>query len=152
PRHGWGLYYMMTGHRHNRPDLDAPPTPDDFPGLGALVMKLTPERRDLPAAVTLPRWNRFLDLPTDYAGQQGGVLGSSCDPWLVRAGADGQTFHPEALELPLDVPAGRLGERRRLLATVDRAVAEWAEAGQAHDALRGQAYELLGSGAMRRAF
>ena len=25
PRHGWGLYYMLTGRRHNRPDLDAPP-------------------------------------------------------------------------------------------------------------------------------
>ncbi|RLT10663.1 MAG: DUF1501 domain-containing protein, partial [Planctomycetota bacterium] len=32
PRHGWGLYYMLTGQKHSRPDLDAPPTPDDFPG------------------------------------------------------------------------------------------------------------------------
>src|SRR6516162_10955198 len=56
PRHGWGLYYMLTGRRHNRPDLDAPPTPDDFPGLGALVTKLAGRRRPVPPAVTLPRW------------------------------------------------------------------------------------------------
>jgi hypothetical protein len=68
PRHGWGLYYMLTGKRHSRPDLDAPPTPDDFPGLGALVSKLgTRRKQTAPVAVTLPRWNRFLDLPNDYA-------------------------------------------------------------------------------------
>ncbi len=50
PRHGWGLYYMLTGRRHNRPDLDAPPTPDDFPGLGALVNKLGRRRGPFPAA------------------------------------------------------------------------------------------------------
>ena len=83
PRHGWGLYYMLTGRRHNRPDLDAPPTPDDFPGLGGLVAKLGRHRRELPPAVTLPRWNRFLDLPNDYAGEKAGFLGSAYDPWLV---------------------------------------------------------------------
>ena len=71
PRHGWGLYYMLTGKRHSRPDLDAPPTPDDFPGLGALASKLGARRkRTAPIAVTLPRWNRFLDVPNDYAGEK----------------------------------------------------------------------------------
>ena len=50
PRHGWGLYYMLTGRRHNRPDLDAPPTPDDFPGVGALVAHATRARRGAPRA------------------------------------------------------------------------------------------------------
>jgi hypothetical protein len=109
PRHGWGLYYMLTGKRHSRPDLDAPPTPDDFPGLGALVSKLGAKRkRSAPVAVTLPRWNRFLDLPNDYAGEKAGFLGSGHDPWLVRALADGQSFSLSELELPLDVPPGRL--------------------------------------------
>jgi hypothetical protein len=69
PRHGWGLYYMLTGRRHSRPDLDAPPTPDDHPGLGALVSRLHPRRTGVPPAITVPRWNRFLDLPNDYAGE-----------------------------------------------------------------------------------
>ncbi len=152
PRHGWGLYYMLTGHRHNRPDLDAPPTPDDFPGLGALVTKLAPPRPGLPSAVTLPRWNRFNDLPHSYAGEKAGFVGSAFDPWLVRAEGDGQTFRPQGLELPLDVPAGRLGERRDLLAAVDRGIASWGEAAREHDALRDSACDLLTSSAVRRAF
>jgi hypothetical protein len=152
PRHGWGLYYTLTGHRHNRPDLDAPPTPDDFPGPGALVNRLAPRQGGLPAAVTLPRWNRFLDLPNDYAGERAGFLGSAFDPWLVRADRGGHSFLPQGLELPVDVPVGRLSERRKLLAAVDRGIARWGEAVQTHDALRARAGELLSSAAVRRAF
>ena len=36
---------MLSGRRHNRPDLDAPPTADDFPGIGALVMALHPDQQ-----------------------------------------------------------------------------------------------------------
>src|SRR5437667_2893615 len=131
PRHGWGLYYMLTGRRHTRPDLDAPPTADDFPGLGALVSKLAPRRQGLPTAVTLPRWNRFLDLPNDYAGERAGFLGGAFDPWLVTSERDGLSFRLEDLSLPPEVPVGRLDERRSLLAAVDRCIAEWAEVGQA---------------------
>jgi hypothetical protein len=152
PRHGWGLYYALTGRPHNRPDLDAPPTPDDFPGLGALVTRLGRPRRGLPPAVTLPRWNRFLDLPNDYAGEKAGFLGSGYDPWLVKSGPDGQTFRLEELQLPLEVPPGRLAERRDLLATVDRQVAEWGERGRDYDAVQARAYDLLSSRAVRTAF
>ncbi len=152
PRHGWGLYYMLTGHRHNRPDLDAPPTPDDFPGLGALVNKLKPPYRDLPTAVTLPRWNRFLDLPNDYAGEKAGFLGSAFDPWLVQAEAGGQSFRLDALSLPNDIPVGRLHERRDLLAALDRRLGQFGEHGEVHDALNAQAYRLLGSRTVRQAF
>jgi hypothetical protein len=152
PRHGWGLYYMLTGQRHNRPDLDAPPTPDDFPGLGALVTRLGRQVRELPPAVTLPRWNRFLDLPNDYAGERAGFLGSSFDPWLVKASPDFQAFHLDELALPVDVPPARLAERRRMLAAVDRRISQWGELGQVHDALRSRAYHLLSSRAVRTAF
>jgi hypothetical protein len=152
PRHGWGLYYMLTGRRHNRPDLDAPPTPDDFPGLGALVSRLGRRRPGLPPAVTLPRWNRFLDQPNDYAGEKAGFLGSGHDPWLARPGPDGQSFSLAELALPADVPPGRLAERRDLLAATDRHIARWGELAAAHDAQRARAYDLLSSGAVRAAF
>ena len=104
PRHGWGIYYMMTGRRHNRPDLDAPPTPDDFPGLGPLVTKLAQYDPHVPPAVTVPRWNRFLDLPNDYAGERAGFLGSSYDPWLAKLlREDGQSFSRDELSLPLNM-------------------------------------------------
>src|SRR5262249_42927937 len=152
PRHGWGLYHMLTGKPHNRPDLDAPPTPDDFPGLGALVSRLGQAQPPLPPAVTLPRWNRFLDLPNDYAAERAGSLGSGYDPWLVKAGPDGQSFSLEELALPLDVPPGRLAERRQLLADVDGRIARWGETGRHFGTAQDRAYDLLSSRAVRTAF
>jgi uncharacterized protein (DUF1501 family) len=155
PRHGWGLYYMLTGRKHSRPDLDAPPTPDDFPGLGALAAKLASGRPGVPTAVTLPRWNRFNDLPNDYAGERAGFLGSGFDPWLVspedgrRGGrwSAGTTFR-----VPLEVPANRLAGRERLRGEIDRRVAVWGEAGQIYDAQHAKAYALITAPAVRRAF
>jgi hypothetical protein len=152
PRHGWGLYHMLTGKRHNRPDLDAPPTPDDFPGLGALVSRLGHARPPLPPAVTLPRWNRFLDLPNDYAGEKAGFLGSGFDPWLVKAGPEGQSFSLEELALPLEVPPGRLAERRQLLADVDGRIGRWGETGRQYGTVQDRAYDLLSSRGVRTAF
>jgi hypothetical protein len=153
PRHGWGLYYMLTGRKHVRPDLDAPPTPDDFPGLGALVNKLAPRPDGSPAAVTLPRWNRFKDLPNDYAGEKAGFLGSGFDPWLVRpAAADGLAFEPDTLELPPELPPGRLWDRRKLLAELDRRLGRLGETGAVRDQLVQRAYSLIGSDRVRRAF
>ena len=152
PRHGWGLYYMLTGHRHNRPDLDAPPTPDDFPGLGALVSKLAPARPGLPTSITLPRWNRFLDLPNDYAGEKAGFLGGAYDPWMVRADESGQSFRLDALALPSDMTVGRLDQRRQLLTAVDGQLARFGELGQTQNSLHARAFALLGSPAVRRAF
>jgi uncharacterized protein (DUF1501 family) len=152
PRHGWGLYYMLTGRQHNRPDLDAPPTPDDFPGLGALVTRLSKHRGTLPPAVTLPRWNRFLDLPNDYAGERAGFLGSGHDPWLVKSTGDGQSFVLDQLALPLDVPPARLADRRDLLAAVDRRIARWGDTARHYNTVQRRAYHLLSSRAARSAF
>ncbi|MGE3818507.1 MAG: DUF1501 domain-containing protein [Isosphaeraceae bacterium] len=159
PRHGWGLYYMLTGRKHSRPDLDAPPTPDDFPGVGALVSRLAPGPRGLPTAVTLPRWNRFLDLPNDYAGERGGFLGNGFTPWLVGADERAPGNEPSAstsprfgLQVPLEVGIDRVSRREDLLRALDRGLASWGETAAVHDALHGRAYEMVTSPAARRAF
>ena len=163
PRHGWGLYYMLTGRKHSRPDLDAPPTPDDFPGVGSLISKLSlnhPRYADLPRegippAVTLPRWNRFLDVPNDYAGEKSGFLGSSFDPWLVSTSSgEGQEFAAPAIELPSNVPVSRLSERRDLLEAIEREIDRRAdnEVGRVHEALSQRAAAILASAPVRKAF
>jgi hypothetical protein len=183
PRHGWGLYYTFTGQKHSRPDLDAPPTPDDHPGLGSMVSFAAniPSRsasegdRDdpslalrvgvpasndhharhaMPPAITLPRWNRFLDLPADYAGEKAGFIGSAFDPWLIKAPPPRYEFEVNGIELPGGLTFGRLAGRRDLLNSLDRRLAALGDSsvGTHHDALYQQALALVTSEPARRAF
>src|SRR5262249_19666245 len=152
PRHGWGLYYNLTGRPHDRPDLDAPPTPDDFPGIGAVVTRLGRQPRHLPPAVTVPRWNRFLDLPNDYAREQAGPPGGGSARGLVKPAGGGEPFGLDGLARPADAPPGRRAERRDLLGEGARRLGAWADAAAGHDTLRARAVEILGSAAVRRAF
>jgi hypothetical protein len=151
PRHGWGLYYMLTGQKHSRPDLDAPPTPDDFPGIGALVSHFSSQStHEIPPAITLPRWNRFLDLPSDYAGERGGRLGQAATPWLVKPDLSGNLI-PEALRLETPIAPGRIADRARLLESIDRRIAKSAES-DVFGSLHSLARELVTSPKARKAF
>lgn len=154
PRHGWGLYYTFTGQKHSRPDLDAPPTPDDHPGLGSMVSFAAAPNQTMPPAITLPRWNRFLDLPADYAGEKAGFIGSAFDPWLIKAPPPRYEFEVNGIELPGGLTFGRLAGRRDLLNSLDRRLATLGDSsvGTHHDALYQQALALVTSEQARRAF
>lgn len=155
PRHGYGLYYAFTGQEHPRPDLDAPPDPGDFPSMGALVGHLQGPRGGMPPAVTLPRWNRFLDLPNEYAGETAGFLGQSFDPWLVRAEPNTAQFQVSGVELPRGLSLARLTARRELLGQLDRWIAQQADPSplaRQQDSLYRQAFELVSSAPARAAF
>lgn len=70
------------------------------------------------------------------------------DPFAA-CGLDGQFRLSTTGELPPEVPAARLGERRSLLAQFDAARAR--EAGNGHDKFREVAYSLLTTNRMREA-
>lgn len=154
PRHGWGLYYTFTGRRHSRPDLDAPPTPNDHPGLGALVSYVTPTREGIPPAITVPRWNKFNDLPDEYAGEKAGFLGKAYDPWLIQADPSAPDYSIGGIDLPGGVSLGRFAERNDLRTRLGEQLDRFA--GQAlnhqHDKLYQQAVSLVSSPAARAAF
>jgi len=154
PRHGYGLYYMFTGREHARPDLDAAPGPDDFPSLGALISRARGSRGDFPPAVTLPRWNRFLDLPAEYAGEVAGFLGKSFDPWLIKADKSGTQFAVSGIELPGGVTLDRLSARRSLLAEFNGHLGRLADCEQLDqlDVLYRQAFSIVSSPTARQAF
>jgi hypothetical protein len=154
PRHGYGLYYMFTGREHARPDLDASPAPEDHPSLGALVAKMQGPRADFPPAVTLPRWNRFLDLPNEYAGEVAGFLGKTYDPWLVKADATGKQFAVSGVELPHGITLDRLAARRTLLGEFNGTLGRLADREPCDqlDGLYRQALSIVTSPRARRAF
>ncbi len=154
PRHGWGLYHAFTGKRHSRPDLDAPPTPDDHPGLGAIVNYSVTAKGGLPAAVTLPRWNKFNDLPDEYAGEKAGFLGKTFDPWLIAADPNAPDFGISGIDLPSGLSIGRFAERNSLRQQLETRldVMQASALGQKHDLLYQQAVALVASRSARQAF
>jgi uncharacterized protein (DUF1501 family) len=154
PRHGWGLYYMFTGRRHSRPDLDAPPTPDDHPGLGAMVSYTTRSPTGIPVAITLPRWNKFNDLPDEYAGEKAGFLGKAYDPWLIAADPAAKDFGIGGIDLPEGVTLGRLSGRNELRQRLELQMAtlQETELGQRYSNLYRQAVSLITSDRARAAF
>jgi hypothetical protein len=154
PRHGWGLYYMFTGRRHSRPDLDAPPTPDDHPGLGAMVSYARPSPTGIPPAVTLPRWNKFNDLPNEYAGEKGGFLGKAYDPWLIAADPSAKDFGIGGIDLPEGMTLGRFAERNELRQQLELRLTalQESELGTRYTGLYRQAVSLITSERARAAF
>ena len=154
PRHGWGLYHAFTGRRHSRPDLDAPPTPDDHPGVGAIVNYSIAPKGGLPAAVTLPRWNKFNDLPDEYAGEKAGFLGKTFDPWLIAADPNAADFGISGIDLPTGLSLGRFAERNTLRRQLETRLEGMlaSSLSQKHDLLYQQAVALVASRSARQAF
>jgi hypothetical protein len=149
--HNTGAAYMLSGHA---PASDAAiaPTPDDHPAYGAVVARLSPPG-PLPAFVLTPTYLFDMGFPTPSAG--GGWLGRAYDAFPVvrnrmMAGLpkwEGKLPVPEGMDMPPDVPAGRLQGRDELahrLGTVDTSTRL--------DGHRRQALDLLLSPEARRAF
>ncbi|HEY1602970.1 MAG TPA: DUF1501 domain-containing protein [Pirellulales bacterium] len=147
--HNAGAYYALTGREPLRGGrLIVHDEPDNFPPYGAVLARLRPTGRALPAAVQLPdiMSNNGYDLP----GQNGGFLGAACDPF-VTGDPSAPGFHAPGLALPVDVPHDRLAGRRALRDLLDKHTASWEEGADFATHYR-QAFELLSTGETQQAF
>jgi hypothetical protein len=124
--HGRGMYWNLTGHKPPRAGNIAP-EPADWPSMAAMVAKLRPSLRGVPAAVRLPY--PMVDNNTLQAGEYGGWLGVKYDPIVLRTpsgepyGGVSRTLGSEALSLG-DVDGGRAALRTGLLASLERPVGQ----------------------------
>jgi hypothetical protein len=145
----------LSGHSHP-PALEArgdfPPSATDFPPFGAVVSKLRPGT-GLPAWVQVgPLMRRFNG--TVLHGQSPGFLGSAYGPLVVDQDLTAADPRVGAVAPDREVPAPRLGGRRRLLERVDaqrRAIDALAEVRE-FGAHQRRALDLLTSQAVARAF
>ena len=151
--HGTSAYHMLTGHMHKSPGTLRHPAPDDMPSLGSAVARFHPRETDLPRFVALPAVIKDGD-GGDVPGQGAGVLGASCDPFLVNGDLTRPTFSIPILTLPADVAAPRLGRRAELHALIDRHAEHLGRtaAGWTLGAHYDRAVRLLSSSAAARAF
>jgi hypothetical protein len=152
--HSASGYYMLTGVPHAPMNVENanPGAPNNWPTLGALVRRVRGDRGGLPGAVRLPM-HIFNTDQSVWPGQDAGLLGRGCDPWLFRCEPAGPNFHIPEFNLPVEVSADRLDDRHHLLCRLDRTFAaiDRGLAVARYDHCTEQAFDLLQSPQARAA-
>ncbi len=147
-------FLMLTGHPNaNRNGESIPPSPADWPTLGAVVQRLLPSERPLPVSVTLPE--SLKNNPgLVVAGQNAGFMGAQYNPLLLECDPSAPDFEIPGLSPLPGFTADRLGRRRSLLESVNRTLdgALTSRTFLRENGLSGQAWDLLTSTEARRAF
>jgi hypothetical protein len=110
----------------------------------------------LPSVVRLPH-RIFNTDGSVWPGQDAGFLGRTFDPWLLKCEPASPNFTVPEFTLPVELPAGRLDDRRSLLAQLNShrdqlERRERAAATSPYDAATRQAFDLLASPPARAAF
>lgn len=140
----------MTGHKHPpqvRSRGDFPPSPNDFPHFGAVMNHLR-GGGDLPGWVRIgPEMTRSNG--TVLHGQSPGFLGRAHSPLPIDQDLTADDVQIEAVAPQISVE--RIRRRRNLLDTIDRQRSDLARQNP-RGAFLEKAYDLLTSGATRRAF
>jgi hypothetical protein len=152
--HSSSGYWMLTGQPYSRPNTECnPPTPGDWPCLGAVVKRLRPGNGTMPPAVTLPE-QMISNANIVAIGQHAGWLGRAADPWLLMCDPASPSFAVPALSLPGEVPPLRLDGRRSLLQQVNDHLDAVDRSGalDRYDSHSRQAFDLLRGSRARRAF
>ena len=114
--HGQSVYLALTGHKNPRVSGDdIRPASDDYPNMGSAVARLLGAGHALPPHIWLLDMHR-----RQFAGEGGGFLGQSCDPFRILQDPSRPDFRVQALTPPREVPLERFGQRRGLLEHLQR--------------------------------
>lgn len=128
---------------------------NSFPCYGSALRYLERRHDGVPSHVALPHLMRnVVTLP----GQNAGFLGAAFNPFQINHNPNNPDFRVAELELPADLPLGRIDERRALLNLVDRQIrrGDRLQQSSARDrvmsAHQQAAFDLLRSREVREAF
>ncbi len=148
--HGSATYQALTGRAHRIKSSNPPPSPTDFPTLGALLKRVRPADRFPDTAVHVNAPALVPEQPGP--GQDGGFLGREYTPLVL-----GDTREkPIAFEQTpdLDIPTVRREARRSLLVAIEAACRQWEGDPAMLEMSRRyrQAYAFLASPRYREAF
>lgn len=146
--HFGGAHLMLTA----RPGASGADTSGKYPSLGSIAAKVAGARRPgLPAYVSVPHASS-VGLRPGYFG--GNYLGRHLDPFETEGDPNRADFQVRNLRLPGGLTVERLQERRELRRAFDTLRREADAAGilDTMDRFEQQAYELVTSAEVRRAF
>lgn len=150
--HNLGHHKVLSAIDHKPPGTGDFASRKDWPGMGAVAAAFTSTRSGLPASVILPF--QVIERAQPLPGQLAGWMGSRYDPWCIEQDPSSPGFHvPDLSPLP-GFAVERLGNRRRLLASVDayrRDLDRQLSVRQLHDT-QARAFTVATSPATRAAF
>jgi hypothetical protein len=145
----------MTGHAHppgSEPRGDFPPSPNDFPSVGAVLDTIRPSSQ-------LPTWVQVGPLMrrnngTILHGQSPGFLGHSHNPLVIDQDLLPNDVRIDAVTPDSDVPQLRIVSRRKLLQQVDQQQRHFDQLGDVpgFDSFQRRALDLLTASATAQAF
>jgi len=152
PAHLSSVHHVLTGHLAPRVKSDAdPPSRKDSPHIGSVLGKLQPLPNGMPPFVTLPWTVMHPAAPGGQApGQNGGFLGTGCDPFLIEGNPNEERFHVSGLKLPEQVSLDRFSSRKQLLRNIEGAGSP--QLRQDYAGLLDSAMDLIDSPRIRQAF
>jgi hypothetical protein len=114
--HGQSVYLALTGHKNPRVNGDdIRPAADDYPCMGSAVARLRGNGHALPPHVWLLDMHR-----RSFAGEGGGFLGQTSDPFRILQDPNRPDFRVQAVTPPREIPLERLAARRGLLDQIRR--------------------------------
>src|SRR5262249_28722691 len=144
-----------SGHSHpvGTPDVDFPPTPNDFPPVGAVLDAVRPAEGGLPTWVRVgPLMRR--NNGTVLHGQLPGFLGPSRTSFVIDQELVGENVKVRAIERADDLTSMRMSARRDLVEQFQEARRLIDHSREARDlnAYYQRAFSLLTSGNIEKAF
>ena len=90
----------------------------DWPSYGSAVSYIRPRADRLPSQVTVP--NPLIEGVLVWPGQHAGFLGPNYDPFVLKDDPNNKDYKVRGLSLIDGLSVGRLDNRRKLLADIDR--------------------------------
>lgn len=109
--HGPADHWMLTGYAPRAGFNPSLKPNNQYPSFGSIVARKLGPRGSVPPYVCLPRMHNSCGAA---------YLGAPAAPFVVEADPNAPNFAVPDLAPPISVPTDRLGNRRELLAAVDR--------------------------------
>ena len=152
--HAAAVYAALTGH--DRGEFGGGFRPDDYPGIGSVMTKLRPPRRNALPYVALPYKTQEGAGGPLQPGFLAGFIGASHDPFWVLNDPNKPDFQVRNFTLPMGVTDQRMSQRDNLLQSLEKGLRENLPNGrtpyEAMTDFQRRAFDLLTSDATQQAF
>jgi hypothetical protein len=121
PVHGPACSELYSGRPYFGPPTTDQASPEDWPSIASMVARFGRRGDSRPPSVVLPWLTQFAGQDRPIAGQVGGRMGAIYRPFLIASDPNRDDFRVPGLRLPEDVPLDRVGGRRSLRESLERA-------------------------------